>query len=227
MSQADLFAALRAGDNSKFQEILDGDPALLNAKNENGVSAVLMACYMGRKEIRDLLIARGAHLELHEAAAAGHLPRVKEVVEADPAAASSYSPDGFPVMALAAVFGHEEVARYLHSRGAEVNAISRNGTGYTALTGAVASNHAAIAKWLVENGADVNYRYGKGHSPLLEAAANGNLEIAKILLAHGADLNARTDDGKSALNFAEERSHAEVAALLRNSASSRAATPAS
>lgn len=225
MSQADLFAALRAGDTLKFKEILDSDPALLNAKNENGVSAVLMACYMGRKEIRDLLIARGAHLELHEAAAAGHLPRVKEVVDAEPGAAASYSPDGFPVMALAAVFGHEEVARYLHGKGAEVNAISRNGTGYTALTGAVASNHAAITKWLVENGADVNYRYGKGHSPLLEAAANGNLEIAKILLAHGADLNARTDDGKSALNFAEERGHAEVAALLRNAATFRAATP--
>ena len=223
MSQADLFRALRAGDTSKCKEILEGDSALLNAKNENGVSVVLMACYMGRKEIRDLLIAKGAHLDLHEAAAAGHLPRVKELVEPNPSAAAAYSTDGFPVMALAAVFGHEEVARYLHSRGADVNAISRNGTGYTALTGAVASNHAAIAKWLVENGADVNYRYAKGHSPLLEAAANGNLEIAKILLAHGADPNVRTDDNKSALNFAEERGHTELAAFLRNVATSRAA----
>jgi len=225
MSQADLFAALRAGDISKCKEILDGDSALLNAKNENGVSAVLMACYTGRKEIRDLLIAKGAHLDLHEAAAAGHLPRVKDLVEPNPSAAAAYSPDGFPVIALAAVFGHEEVARYLCSRGADVNAISRNGTGYTALTGAIASNHAAITKWLVENGADVNYRYAKGHSPLLEAAANGNLEITKILLAHGADPNARTDDNKSALNFAEERGHTEVAAFLRNAPPSRAAHP--
>ena len=216
MSQADLFAALRAGDTSKFQEILAADPALLNAKNENSISAVLMACYMGRKEIRDLLIAGGAHLDLHEAAAAGHLPRVNELVESDPSAAAAYSPDGFPVLALAAVFGHEEVARYLHSKGAGLNAISRNATGYTALTGAVASNHVSITKWLVENGADVNYRYAKGHSPLLEAAANGNLEITRILLAHGADPNARTDDNKSALNFAEERGHTEVAALLRS-----------
>lgn len=223
MSQADLFAALRAGDTTKFAEILNADSTLLDAKNENGVSAVLLACYMGRKEIRDLLIARGARLDLHEAAAAGHLPRVRKLVESDASAAAAFSPDGFPVMALAAVFGHEEVARYLHSKGADVNAISRNATGYTALTGAVASNHVSITRWLVENGADVNYRYGKGHSPLLEAAANGNLAITQILLAHGADPNARTDENKSALNFAEERGHAEVAALLRNAAAARAA----
>src|SRR5579859_5898475 len=129
MSQADLFAALRAGDTSKFQEILDADPALLNVKNENGVAAVLMACYMGRKEIRDLLIAKGAHLELHEAAAAGNLPRVRELVEANLQLAKSYSPDGFPVLALAAAFGHEEVVRYLHGKGAEINAVTTNGTG--------------------------------------------------------------------------------------------------
>lgn len=218
MSQPDLFQAIRAGDLSAASSLLATDPALANSKNEHGVSAVLMACYMGRKDIRDLLISRGARLELHEAAAAGNLSRVREIVDANPAAASAFSPDGFPVMALAAVFGHEDVARYLHSQGADVNAVSKNGTGYTALTGAVASNHVAITRWLVENGANVNYRYAKGHSPLLEAAANGNLDIVKILLAHGADAIATTDDGKSPLAFAEERNHPEVAAYLRSQA---------
>ena len=62
-------------------------------------------------------------------------------------------------MALAAAFGHEDVARFLHSKGAEINAVATNGTGYTALTGAVAGSHASLVKWLAENGADVNYRY--------------------------------------------------------------------
>jgi len=215
MSQSDLFQAIRAGDLAASSSLLAADPALANSKNEQGVSAVLMACYMGRKEIRDLLISHGAHLDLHEAAAAGHLPRVRELVDSNPAAASAFSPDGFPVMALAAVFGHEDVARYLHSKGADVNAVSKNGTGYTALTGAVASNHACIARWLVENGAAVNYRYAKGHSPLLEAAANGNLDIVKILVAHGADTTAITDDGKTPIAFAQERNHPEVVAFLR------------
>jgi len=215
VSQSNFFAALRAGDTAEVARLLADEPALLQAKNEHGASAVLVACYAGRKEIRDLLVEKGARLELHEAAAAGTLSRVEELVEANPVAATGQSPDGFPPLALAAAFGHEDVARYLHRKGADVNAQATNGSGYTALTGAVTSGHAAVAKWLVENGADVNYRYAKGYSPLLAAAANGHLEIVKILLAHGADLRAQADDGKNALNFAEERGHQDVAAHLR------------
>ncbi len=212
---ADLFASLRSGDTAAVARMLEMEPTLVQARNEQGISAVLMACYMGRAEIRDLLIEKGARLELHEAAAAGNLPRVKELVEENPQLAKSYSPDGFPVMALAAAFGHEDVARYLHGEGAEINSAANNGTGYTALSGAVAGGHVALAKWLAENGADVNYRYAKGHSPLLEAAANGKLEIVQSLVAHGADMHVRTDDGKNALNFAQERGHKEVAEYLR------------
>lgn len=212
---ADLFTALRAGDIAAVAKMIEAQPALAQARNEQGISAVLMACYMGRKQIRDLLIEKGTSLELHEAAAAGHLPRVKELVAGNPERAQSYSPDGFPVMALAAAFGHEDIARYLHGEGAEINAAATNGTGYTALTGAVAGSHASLAKWLVENGADVNYRYAQGHSPLLEAAANGKLEIVKMLVAHGADAHVRTEGGKNALNFAQERGHQELAGYLR------------
>jgi ankyrin repeat protein len=211
-----FFDAIRAGDTGSAAQMLDRDPSLAEAKNPQGVSAVLMACYTGRKEIRDLLIERGAKLELDEAVAAGKLAQVQQLVEANPASAGGYSPDGFPLLALAAAFGHEEVVRYLYGQGADLNAISKNGTGYTALTGAVAGRHPGVARWLVENGAQVNYRYAKGHSPLLEAAANGSLDIVKILLAHGADPQAKTDEGKSALDFAEQAGHTELATYLRD-----------
>ncbi len=210
-----LFESIRTGDAGKVRELIGANAHLVNARNPQLQSAVLMSCYQGRKEIRDLLIEKGATLELHEAVAAGNLNRVKELVEAKPALAKSYSPDGFPVFALAAAFGHEHLARYLQGKGAEINAVATNGTGYSALTGAVASGHASIAQWLAENGADVNYRYAKGYSPLLTAAANGHLEIVKMLLAHGAALHARTDDGKNALAFAQERGHNEVVKYLQ------------
>src|SRR5258708_21002786 len=210
----DLFAAVRAGDAASVARMVELEPALLQARNEQGVSAVLMACYMGRKEIRDLLIQRGAILQLHEAAAAGNLSRVKELVEGKPDLAKSYSPDGFPVMALAAAFGHEDVARYLHGKGADINAVATNGTGYTALTGAVASSHSALAKRLPGNGPTAQYRSANGHASLLEAAANGKLEMVKKLGARGAGGQMRTEGGKNALNFAQERGHKELADYL-------------
>jgi ankyrin repeat protein len=212
--EVELFEAIRSGDVAMVRELVSTNSSLVNARNAQLQSAVLISCYSGRKEIRDLLCQNGAILNLHEAAAAGKLARVKQLVEADPGLAKSYSPDGFPVFALAAAFGHHDVARYLHEKGAEINAAATNGTGYTALTGAIASGHAPTAKWLAENGADVNYRYAKGYSPLLAAAANGHLEIVKMLLDHRADLQARTDDGKNALALAEERGHHDVARYL-------------
>lgn len=214
--EAEFFGAIRAGDVAGVASLLDAQPALLEARNAQGQSGVLAAAYGGRREIRDLLIARGAKLELHEAAAAGRLARVKELVEKEPSLANGFSPDGFPLLALAAAFGHEEVAKYLHEKGGDVNAVSTNGTGYTALTGAVTTGHTEIVKWLLAAGADVNYRYGPGYSPLLAAAANGHLDIVKALLAGGADLQAKTNDGKTAAQIAEERKHTAVAEFLKS-----------
>ena len=220
MSTPNLFDAIRAGDLTSVKSLLDADPSLASAKNDSGVSAVLMSIYTGRREIRDLLLARGASLELHDAAAAGNLDGVKHFVEKNPALSNSCSPDGFPVFALACFFGHLDTARYLAEKGADIHAPATNGTGYNALTAAVTAGHTEIVKWLLKRGLDANYRYGPGYSALLAAAANGHLEIVKLLLAHGADLHATSNDGKSALALATERNHSSVADFLRTRAAS-------
>jgi ankyrin repeat protein len=214
----ELFAGIRAGDATVVRSLLDADPALASAKNEQGQSPVLAAVYNGKAEIRDLLIERhGADkLELHEAVAAGQFLRVKHLVDADPDLSRSFSADGFPVFALACAFGHLEIAQYLFEMGSLVNAAATNGSGYNGLTGAVAGGRTVIADWLLQNGADPNYCYGAGFTPLLTAAANGHVEIVKLLSLHGADVHAKTNDGKSAVVIAEERNHPEVAEFLRS-----------
>jgi ankyrin repeat protein len=210
-----FFEAIRSGDLAAVQSLVGVDASLASARNDSGVSAVLTAVYLGRVEICDFLLASGGLIELPEAAAVGNLASVRELVEKNPAQASSFSPDGFPVVALAAFLGHLEVVQYLASHGADINATATNGSGYNALTGAVTSGHAAVVQWLLEHGANANYRYSAGYSPLLTAAANGRLDIAKLLLAHGADPDATTTDGKSPLSLARERNHPEVAALFQ------------
>lgn len=215
-SVIEFFAAIRAGDVNLVKSLLASDPALASARNQSGVSAILASVYSGRKDIGDLLFAHEPHLDLADAAAVGQLSEVQEMVDANPALAGSFSPDGFPVVALAAVFGHLDVAQYLAAKDADINAVATNGTGYNALTGSVAGGHLEIVKWLLESGASANYKYGAGHTPLLTAAANGHLDIVKLLLAHGADPGARANDGKSAIAFAMERNHTAIVDYLRN-----------
>jgi ankyrin repeat protein len=215
-----LFEAIRSGDLAAVKSLVGADASLASARNDSGISGVLTAVYMGRGEIRDFLIASGAVLELPDAAAVGNLSRVRELIDKNHAQANSFSPDGFPVVALAAFLGHLEVVEYLAAHGADINAAATNGSGYNALTGAVTSGHATVVQWLLEHGANPNYRYSAGYSPLLTAAANGRLDIAKLLLAHGADPHATTNDGKSALALANERNHPEVAALFQARAAS-------
>ena len=217
MSQKeDLFQAIGKGDLPIVKAIIESDPQLAASKNEKGQSAVLLAVYSGQRNVLDFLLSQNLTLELHEAAATGKLTNVQQIVESSPALANSFSPDGFPIAALAAFLGHLDVTEYLISKGADVNAISTNGTGYTALTGAVASGQTNIVAYLLQHGADANYRYGPGYSPLLTAAANGHLEIAKLLLTHGADAHARTEDHQDALSLAEARNHKELAEYLKS-----------
>jgi ankyrin repeat protein len=216
VSATELFSAIRAGNSAGVRSLLDSDPSLASAKNDAGVSAVLMSVYNGRREICDLLVSHGAALELPDAAAAGKLDAVKHFVETEPSCTNAFSPDGFPIIALAAVFGHLDVVRYLADCGADINASANNGSGYNSLTGAVASGHTEIVQWLLQRGANPNHRYGASYSPLLTAAANGHLEIVKLLLAHRAELHATTNDGKSALALATERNHPDVAEYLRS-----------
>ncbi|HYA64667.1 MAG TPA: ankyrin repeat domain-containing protein [Candidatus Sulfotelmatobacter sp.] len=215
-----FFDAIRSGDLPQVRSLLDADPSLASARNESGVSALLTSIYTGRREIRELLLSSGATMGLHEAAAAGNLERVKHFVDPNPSLAKSFSPDGFPVFALACFFGHLDTARYLYEQGADIHAIASNGTGYNALTAAVTAGHTEIVRWLLERGLDPNYRYGPGYTPLLAAAANGHLDIVKLLLSHGADPHATSNDGKSALAVATERNHAHVSDFLRTRSAS-------
>ena len=181
VSHADVFFhAIRGGDLAAVQRMLAAEPDLSRAKSEQGVSPLLTAVYSGRNEIRDLLLSLDTPLDLHEAAATGNLERVQQFIDKNPQRAKEYSTDGFPVVALAAVFGHSQVVHFLFENGADVNAAAVNGTEYNALTGAVASGHFEIVAWLLAHGADANYRYGAGYSPSITAAANGTTLVLNM-----------------------------------------------
>jgi uncharacterized protein len=215
MSQEFIDAATK-GDVAKVKEMLQADPSLAEAKDENGLSVILKATYYGQRDVVEALLASGVQLSLFEAAATGQTARVRTLIEADPALVNSYSPDGFTSLSLAVFFGHPETVNALLEAGAEVNAASRETMKLTPLASAMATAQIEIAKTLIEHGANVNAKAASELTPLHTAAARGNIEAATLLLENGADINAMTTDGKKPIAYAEERNHPEMVEFLKN-----------
>jgi ankyrin repeat protein len=211
--EVELFDAIKAGDFERAKSLISADPALADARDAAGQSAILAAVYHGRKEIANLLVARGAALTLFESCAAGEFDRTQHLVTAG-AAINAISGDGWTPLHLAAFFGHTNVAELLLAHGADVTARSANDTGNTPLHAALAANQQLVAGLLIGSGADVNAADAGGWRPLHLAAANNNLDAVQALIAQGAEMDVLNNAGVTPLALATARGHREAAALL-------------
>lgn len=113
-------------------------------------------------------------------------------------------------------FGDDEVARALFDLGTPIE--FADGNGITMLGRAALNNEVAMARWLIERGANVNVVDKLGMTPLLWAAAMdfGDPAMIELLLKSGASAEARSRDGLTALDLARKYGHAEVVpALIR------------
>src|SRR5690348_4098186 len=150
MQTDEFIEAIQKGDQSKINQLLDTNPALANSKAKNGVSAILLALYHGQPDIARTIATKKHELDIFEASVLGKLDQVKNLVSHDSSVVNAHSPDGFTPLALAAYLGQKEVTEFLILKGADANAIAKNSTGFTALTGAIANNHTEISKILVK-----------------------------------------------------------------------------
>jgi ankyrin repeat protein len=216
MSQEFVDAAT-GGDVSKVRSMLQADPSLARARDENGVSVIMKATYYGKKDVVAALLETGVELDVFEAAATGRVERLTALIEKDPSLVNAYAPDGFTPLGFAVFFAQREIVKALLNAGADVNLPSRESMKVTPLASAAAAKQTDIARELIAHGANVNARAAGGHIPLHEASATGNVELVNLLIEHGADVNTKTDDGKTRLDFATEYEQPEVIALLKES----------
>ena len=138
----------------------------------------------GRQDIAKLLHVDETVLTattLWEAAYTGNLSFVKQAL-ADGADANAREPQNeTPLLTLAALMGHADIAELLIENGADVNALG--GDGGTALHAAAFLGRADAAKVLLDNGADATIRDNNGSSPheVLHLDWNTTMFIANLL----------------------------------------------
>jgi len=193
-------AAAELGNIEAVKQHLD-DGTEVNARTEDGWTALHFAAQNSRREIAELLIANGADVN---AVAMDDVFSGQTPLDA----ANKYNQGAVAVLlrkyggktcveleALidAAKKGNIEDIKQHLAAGGDVN--SRNKNGDTLLNYAAYLGHKEIVELLVENGAEVNSKGLADWTPLHLAARNNKKQIVQLLIAKGAEMNPYTTSG--------------------------------
>ena len=79
---------------------------------------------------------------------------------------------------------------------------------------AAGHGHLATCKYLLDRGANINYRGGGGMPPIRMAAKNGHVEVVRLLISKGAIVNQADNDGDTALIIAAHCNQPETVKVL-------------
>jgi ankyrin repeat protein len=175
----DFLGAAERGDLSSVTSSL-AKGADINARNNNGQTALMLACSGGHKDVVQFLIAKGADVNLTTTA---QIITAMKMSAGFSGTAEIYS-IGSTALIFASEHGHKEVVQLLLSKGAKVNA--KTDWGDTALLNASAYGHKEVVQMLLAKGADVNIKTQNGATALSVASRNGYHEIAELLTKAGA-----------------------------------------
>lgn len=231
-----LFMAAWHGHTQRVADLLDEDPGLLTAVNDEGMSLLLFAAhaahYSGNDGVTASLLSRGAQPDRFESAALGLRRRLGALDRVNATGPWRRTPLHWAVCG-----GHGGLARALLLQGADPNLPDQ--WGCTAVHLAADFGHGDVLAMLLSasgdprrvmhNGKNLMHlaaRHGgrdllriavKAGLPLdlFTAASLGDLSLASRLLRQDAgQVNARLKIGATPLNMAAERGHVEMVEYL-------------
>jgi ankyrin repeat protein len=228
-------ALMAAAPDAEKMKLLIDRGANVNARAQTRFSALMVAAqYQDSTAAINLLLDRGA--------AVGAPAEGAPVFNANPFFLASYAGNATVLKRLkdagakiddpmtligtsrttpllgAYKFGDTDVARTLFELGTPLE--FADGNGITMLGRAALNNEVAMARTLIERGANVNVVDKLGMTPLLWAVSMdfGDPAMIELLLTSGAKADARNKDGLTALELARKYGHAEVIPALTRAA---------
>lgn len=108
------FVRVSHGDLARVKELLAEEPGLVNAcwnwGGDDWESALGAAAHTGQREIAELLLARGARMDLFAAAMLGKIEIVKAFIADDPGIVHVKGPHGIPLLLHARAGDQDDVA---------------------------------------------------------------------------------------------------------------------
>lgn len=156
LAAAPIHSAAETGDMSKVRTLVAGDPASVNAKNDDGVTPLWVAAQKGQVEVVTFLLEKGADIE---AKAWGVTP-----------------------LWIASQEGRADVVTALIRKGAAVEA--KREDGVTPIYIATNNGQIDVVKVLLAKGAKRDVLVN-GMTPLQVAEKDGNKDMIEVLRGAG------------------------------------------
>jgi uncharacterized protein len=156
VSNLDVFEASALGDSERVRHLLQQDPDLTNATAVDGFQPLGLACFFGREQVVEVLLAGGAQVN-------NPSRNMQQVMPLHSAVASRQF----------------KIARKLMAAGANVNATQAD--GFTPLHGAAQHGDRELVELLLAGGADRSAAAADGQTAEAIASAYGHTVIAQML----------------------------------------------
>ncbi|KAI1086119.1 ankyrin repeat-containing domain protein [Rostrohypoxylon terebratum] len=215
-----LWVASQLGLNDAVDALIK-DKADIEAQDDKGRTALMMAAFEGFANVVDLLIDRGVDVSkrdykgrnaLHYAASANRLEVIDTLLNR--AGIDVNSKDDFDDTALmfAAKDGLEEVVDKLLGSGADPSLL--NHEGCTALSSAAPSGYTSMTAKLLDHGEDINSCSAIKYPALYWAVSGGHEDTIKFLLERGAKPDLASVKGITPLHYTAFYGNESIMRLL-------------
>ncbi len=184
------------------------DKSDVNAKDQFGLSPLLLAILARDQESRDIIIERKPKMDsttqLFDAVAQGDVAQLSAILKQKPFLVYFRLADGTTPLHVSALWGTLGAAQVLTQKGADVNA--RDARGETPLhetltrpMGLFARRAKNMMAFLLEKGANAGALDFNDSAPLHRAARSGDADLFNALLAKNVNPNARDRSGQTPL----------------------------
>ncbi|XP_067668165.1 putative ankyrin repeat protein RF_0381 [Haliotis asinina] len=204
---SDLHDDCKKRNLEKVRDILNQSLNDIDKPGKDGMTPVMWAARRGHKEILDLLVKKGADLQLvdvvrdnilHWACRGGNISMVKHIMSVSAVDINTKGRDGRTPLMYAALNGQNKIFQLLVSKGGLPSQVENDGNSILQL--ACWGGNVEIDDYILSHKVDINGRGQSGRTPLTAAAYRGHLKILDLLVNKGADPTCFDDAGDNVLH---------------------------
>uniref|UniRef100_A0A1X7UJY4 Death domain-containing protein n=1 Tax=Amphimedon queenslandica TaxID=400682 RepID=A0A1X7UJY4_AMPQE len=212
--------AVTAGNNEAVEFLLQLETVNIDHTNEEGKTALMLACERGDQDIVHDLLSAGANVNIQDnegwtalmiASKHNHVSIIHMLLQAN-ANPHLKLPKGSNAVMIASFCGNYEVVELLISKGVDYK--YQQDDGVNAIMMACQNGHTQIVELLLKVRVDPNVQEKGGWNALMLACQNGHTQIVELLLKEQVDPNVQKQNGGNAFMLACQNGHVQIVELL-------------